>query len=434
MEEITNSESPPSKEQTVVELNQHGIELRAAGCNAAAAVAFSRAINISPLDPMLWSNLAAAYWNQRRYGEAEWAARNAHAIDPKHLEARANLGLILNSLMKWDESEALLKDVTADDPSLIHSQLDLGFLNLNRGDWDLGLKLYELRLQYTGWSQPYARFPMPFWQGEDLNGKTLYIQSEQGIGDTILFSRFIHQVYSKYPECKIKFSCPPEMINLFWEFRHYVEFLPRGIPWPESIDYGCYLASLPHLLGVTVDTVYPDPGMIYLRIKRQREIKRFELPKAFASLKVGICWTGNPKQANNDLRSIPFDVMLQLASDPNVLLYSLQVGPGQEDIAKFGGAGLICDISEDISGDLVRTGCAMAELDLVITCCTSVAHLAGTLDVPCWTLLCYDPYWIWLRERENTVWYSKMRLFRQPTPGDWDSVIKNVSVALRTFR
>jgi hypothetical protein len=149
-------------------------------------------------------------------------------------------------------------------------------------------------------------------------------------------------------------------------------------------------------------------------------------------LKVGIAWTGNPAMDQNFQRSIPLDNMLKLAENPKVLLYSLQVGErGTSEIERLGADKLICDISPELEKEgWVGTAIAIMNMDVVVTCCTSIAHLAGALGKPCWVMLCYAPYWVWLRGRDDSVWYDSVRLFRQTKAGEWSDVINNVKEEL----
>ena len=167
-------------------------------------------------------------------------------------------------------------------------------------------------------------------------------------------------------------------------------------------------------------------------MEQQHKLSPFNLPEPhYRSLKVGVCWTGNPAQNRNLDRAIPLELLLPLAEDPRVVLYSLQLGPGRNDLARLGMDQLICDVGDDLEAHkLVGLGNAMLGLDLVITVCTSVAHMAGVLNVPCWTLLCSDPYWLWGRSGERTPWYSEMRLYRQTSPKDWVGVVDRVQADL----
>src|SRR5262249_32756561 len=183
--------------------------------------------------------------------------------------------------------------------------------------------------------------------------------------------------------------------------------------------------------GSTPTNVPRDPGLIRKRCRDEAQAINVPEPRSH-SIKVGITWSGNPLMERNHDRSVPPELMFELEADPRVQLYSLQFG--DKGLQRFNAAQLICDAASDIGErGLLGTGAVMTKLDLVITCCTANAHLAGALGIPCWTLLCFDPYWLWIRERDNSVWYPNMRLFRQRAPGDWREVIDRVKSELAKF-
>ena len=272
------------------------------------------------------------------------------------------------------------------------------------------------------------------WQGEDLNGKSIYIQGEQGTGDKILFSRYIAWLKETYPKCTIYAHLRDDLANLFWEFETagiIERFLPNSIPWPKGIDYSCYLMSLPHYHGSRREEwIPPDPGLIRKRVVDQNSLKNMPMP-GLPSVNVGICWTGNPSQTRNLDRSVPLDLMVELAEDPRIQLYSVQVGPGNDDLDRTGARKLVIDLAGDIVNEgWVGTGQVLMKLDVVITVCTAVAHLAGALGCNVWTLLCKEPYWVWPREGDRTAWYPSMKLFRQKDFRGWRPVITEVKSEL----
>jgi hypothetical protein len=267
------------------------------------------------------------------------------------------------------------------------------------------------------------------WQGEDLTGKTIFVEAEQGIGDTILFARFLPWLAQRAG--RVSFCAQQLIISLLWDYRHSVEFYPPQVPLPTA-DFYTYLASIPRWYGLRSEAIPPDPGLIRARVDCCGPLRSFQEPCTTPALKVGVAWTGNPEMERNDERSIPFKLLLSVAENPIVSLYSLQVGAGSEEIAKNGAGGIICDLSAELTErGLAATGRAILDCDLVITCCTSVAHLAGALGAPCWVLLCKDPYWPWLySDRTDSPWHPSVSLFRQQEAGNWQPVIAEVKSTL----
>jgi hypothetical protein len=201
-----------------------------------------------------------------------------------------------------------------------------------------------------------------------------------------------------------------------------VEFITRGQPLP-PFDYQCPLMSLPHALGMTVGTIpadvpylSPDPALV----ERFHTIVESSGPAGF---RVGMVWAGAPIHRRDRERSIPFAMLQPLLSTPGVRFFSLQKPTPAYPIAP------VTDLSAHLA-DFAHTAAAVANLDLVITIDTSVAHLAGALGKETWVLLPFSPDWRWLLGREDSPWYPSLRLFRQPAAGDWASVLGEVAAKL----
>lgn len=394
---------------------------------AACLTMLRRAFALMPNAPQIWSNFGLVYWRMGDLADAEDAFHQAVALDPSSSTYAGNLGVFLGSIGKVSEAKRWLDEASRLDPDDTAPVWDLALLHLRQGDWERGLKCYDIRRNRSG-PKFYPEFPVPLWRGEDLAGKTLYVQGEQGIGDRFLFSRYIVWIKQTWPTCTIKACLHDSMVDLFWEFRHFMDFLPQGVPWPREIDYGVFLCTLPEIHGTTTSTIPPDPGLLLQRIRLAQDSTKCNMPQPnMPSLKVGVCWTGNPTQVRNLDRSIPLELMLTLAEDPRIVLYGFQCSPGNEDVKRLGAEDLICDISAEIEREgWVHTGLALKEMDLLVSVCTSVPHFAGCIGVPTWVLLCADPYWIWGRDGTTTEWYPGLRLFRQRRLGQWDTVVSEV--------
>jgi hypothetical protein len=414
-------------------LNDHAHDLAKDGKINASVVALRRAHALEPDHPIVLSCLGAVLFDSCEYTEAETHLRRSISIEPEYAPAHGNLGAVLGAQGKYPEAKASYRRSIQIEPDYSDARWNFAMCLLDSGDWTEAWPYYEARKERGG-KRLYPQLPYPEWKGEDLNGKTLYVQGEQGVGDRTLFSRYLVWVKDSYPACRILFMHNaedlPNISNFMWGYRDIIEFIPNAVPWPEA-DYGIYLMSLPALHGTTPDNIYPEPGLILKNAMRHKE--SVTLPGVDKTmLKVGITWTGNPLMKRNGERSIPLDQMLTLATLPNVVLYGLQMGT--PDIRRLGADQLICDLSPDIKPlGFTGTAATMLNLDLVITCCTATAHVAGALGVPCWTLLCANAYWLWLRERSDSVWYPNTRLFRQKTMGDWSPVIDEVKSELERY-
>ncbi len=366
----------------------------------------------------------------RRYDEALIACRRSLEINPRYPMGLANYGMVLAASGDYAGAARAFEESVAADPEYVLSRWNLSVLQLGRGNYKEGLAGYDSRIDRN--PKSYPKLAMPLWQGEDLKGKSIHIESEQGIGDTVLFSRFLPELAKR--GARVYFCTTPGLTSLIWNMSHLpgFGFYPQKVPLPPA-DYYAYMGSVPRWLNLEdVDGIPADPGLILQRAKKAGKQIKLPPPASEPAFKIGICWTGNPEMERNEERSIPLKHFIGLAADPRVWLYSLQAGPSSQQIHAAGADGLICDLnSEMLGGGIAATATAILQLDLVITCCTSIAHLAGALGVPCWVLLCTDPYWPWLfSDRTDSPWYPSVRLFRQRVGGDWDSVMQRVGSEL----
>ena len=410
------------------DLNNLAVTLKRDRFYHAACVAMRRAVALCPDSGFLWNGLGSVLWNIGRYEEAYAALRRSLQLIGDEPGVMMNMGMLLSSLGRKDEALDYLRRTVERLPDDKHARWSYALGLLDHGHWGQGFREYDCRIEYRG-PQFYPPMPYPKWNGESLDGKVLYVQAEQGVGDRLLFSRYLAWICDTWPTCKIKaLMSSHDQVNLesilhgFTEV-YPIEFLHHGIPWPKA-DYGCFLMSIAAIHGTTTEKVPADPGLIRARCMKEKDAVNLPEPLVPA-IKVGVCWSGNPVMDRNHERSIPAELMLELEADPLVQLYSLQFG--DDGLRRLNAGGLICDVASEVGArGLLGTACAMLNLDLVITCCTANAHLAGVLGVPAWVLLCYDPYWTWLRGRDDSVWYDSVRLFRQRAPGDWRELIDRV--------
>lgn len=395
-----------------------------------AVALYRRALALLPRSADVLSNLGATLWLQGKFDEARAALEQAIKFDPSHRRAHANLG---SCLISFGELDAAIfhfnRDVFLNGSEETTGRFMRGFAKLDKGDWAGGFQDYETRMAYYGKGQ-YDPLGVPAWTGDGLGSLTLGIKGEQGLGDCILFSRFLPELHRRHPEATIKLQVNHALTNLLWEYREIVEFVPEGAPL--DADVGVYMASLPLHLGLTQDRI-PKPGpAISGRVLDDHQRSPLAItPSTEDMFKIGIVWSGNPGFEHNHRRSIPAEMMFGLLANPGIVLYSMQLGAARRDFDRLGAEAVACDLGPLIEPrGLVGTGNVMLQMDLVITVCTSVAHLAGSIGVPVWTLLTSDPYWIWGRSGDKTPWYPSMRLFRQRKAGDWESVMGDVMGAL----
>lgn len=419
---LTTSQVPVA----VAHLNEEANRLKEDRKYLAALTAIRRALAIEPNHPVLLGTYGAILWNDGQFELSFDVLSRAACLAPDNPTYFAHMALALASLRRNEEAEVAYDRALALQPGDLAITWNRSQFRLLSGDWKRGFDDYESRIPFRG-EPAYKQLPYPTWQGEDLSGKTIVVCAEQGVGDTILASRYLRLIKDRYPGVTIRYFVQPRLHDLLWEFRDIVEFWPNGHPWPPA-DFGVYQMSLPRIMGTTPDNV--PQACDRLRRRALASAKSVKVADT-GNLKVGIAWTGNPEMKANEERSIPVETLLALAERPDIDLYSLQVGPGSEHLHFVDCDALIRDCSSDLSAyGFAGTAALMMNLDLVITVCTSNAHLAGALGVPCWTLLCADPYWVWGRDGESVSWYPNMRLFRQAKQHDWAPVMADVSAAL----
>ena len=426
-----------------------------------AIAAARRAIELRPDYPEAWSNLGVALYEIKEFREAAGAQRKAIAAKPTFAEAHSNLGNALHALRKFDDAidayrraielrpdfadawanlgttlhhsgrfedgASALRRAVALAPHHANAHTGLGLLLLMRGDLGEGWNEYEWRLRSTERKGP--RFPLTPWQGENLAGKHIYVQAEQGLGDTLQFARYIPLLAARAGHVTLRVQ--QELAALLRESFAGVTVLgDRGEP--ASYEFDIALLSLPRAFKTRLETI-PAAGP-YLRVPAdaaQRWMKRLA---AMAGVKVGAAWAGNPDHINDARRSLEVTLLSPLFAVQGASFASLQFGPRAADLDGLKkdktGKPQVLEFAQEL-GDFSATAGAVGALDLVITVDTSIAHLAGSLGKPVWLLLPRVADWRWMFRREDTPWYPTMRLFRQKEGEPWTELIKRVAAELK---
>ncbi len=388
---------------------------------AEAVAAFRRAVELKPDYAEADSNLGHVLRAAGRPAEAEAACRRAIAFAPNMAAAHVNLGLALQDLGRLDEALASFRQASALDPGYAMAKLCEGTLLLLRGELAAGWEKYEARW-HTG-DLPPRDFTQPQWRGEPLAGKTILLHAEQGFGDSIQFLRYVPLVIACGGKVILEIQKP--LMPLTARIAG-VDVVASGEPLP-GFDVQCPLLSLPLAFKTTLETI-PSPTS-YLSPPPER-IAHWRTRVAGArGLKVGIAWAGNAIQRNDRNRSIPIEHLKPLRGVDGVRFFSLQVGPRAMELAAIE-SGAIVDLSGELT-DFGETAAVIANLDLVIAADTGVAHLAGALGKPVWTILSSSADWRWLLARPDSPWYGSMRLYRQSAPGVWDDGVTRVAADLR---
>jgi tetratricopeptide (TPR) repeat protein len=414
---------------------QRGVALLNLERNAAALESFDRALAIRPDAAEVLNNRGIALTAMGRPSEALESLIRSAVLSGTSAENQTNIGIVLKILARHREAAASFGCALAHKPDDPSARFALAFLYLTLGDFALGWPLYEARFEVPALGNPARHFSAPRWSGaEPLAGKTLLVHAEQGLGDVIQFCRYLPLLAAQ--GASVVFEVMPSLKALLRTLPPAIRLVGRGESLP-PVDYYCPLLSLPLAFRTRLDTI---PTQVpYLTAERERIASWMQRLRALKGLRVGIAWQGNlavEKLIWARGRSIPLAALEPLAQLPGVRLVSLQKGPGLEQLRDVPFAERIIDLSADLDRGpdaFLDTAAVMADLDLVISCDTSVAHLAGALGRPVWTLLAASPEWRWGLERTDTPWYPTMRLFRQTTDGDWKPVVAAIAEALKSL-
>jgi tetratricopeptide (TPR) repeat protein len=444
-----------------------GEMLRLAGRPKLAAEEARRAIEIEPKMPAALSNLGVALYELKDYEDAARAQRSAIAANPDFAEAHSNLGNALHALRRFDDAIAAyhravelnpnfadawanlgttlhhsgsfqdgiyaLRRAIAVAPHHANARSGLGILLLMHGDLAEGWDEYEWRLRSSERKGP--RFPEIPWQGESLASKHIYVQAEQGFGDTLQFARYIPALAARAGRVTLRVH--QQLVRLLRESLPGTTVLgDRGDPAAYQCD--AVLLSLPRLFKTRLETI---PATVpYLRVPADALMRWKTRLSKMAGVKVGLVWAGNPEHVNDHRRSVDLKLLAPLFTVPGASFASLQFGPRAADLkqrkknkkdAPNETNKPIDDLASEFE-DFVDSAGAVSALDLVITVDTSTAHLAGALGKPVWVLLPWVTDWRWLLDREDNPWYPTMRLFRQKKGEHWSEVITRVVKELET--
>jgi len=362
-----------------------------------AADSYQRAADLDPGNPGVLVNLAYALIQLGRPEEAEQRSRQAMALQPGDEEAHNFLAISLAGQERFAEAAESYRRAIALKPDYTEAHVNLAQLLLMQGDYGNGWPEYAWRRKHE--------LPAPLWTGkEDLNGKSILLQFEQGLGDTIHFARYAPLVAAR--GAKVHLQVPAVLAPFM---RHLGEVIIEDAPAPRT-DYFCPLLSLPGALGTTVETI--PAAVPYLRADPGDWRAKLGGGKL-----VGLCWRGNPNYAGDRTRSMKLAELAPLLQLPGIRFVSLVKDPRPGEQLP----GLLHPAM-----DFAGTASLVAALDLVISVDTMWAHWAGALGKPVWLMLARIPHWCWMMEREDSPWYPTMKLFRQPKAGDWRSVVQRI--------
>ena len=385
---------------------------------------YRQALTLRPDYPEALSNLGLALKEMNRWDEALAYCDRALEARPGFPEAANNRGFVLHDLRRWDDALASYQQAIDVRPDYAEPRWNMSLLHLLRGDYARGWELFEWRWKTEDIAPQFRAFAQPLWLGkEDIAGKTVLVHSEQGLGDTIQYARYVHDVVAR--GAHVVFETPavlqPLMASSFPKARVVAKNTP-GV----AFDFQVPLASLPLAFETRVETI---PSRIpYLAVDDTRQHEWNERLGPRGKPRIGIAWAGNPAQRNDHNRSMAFRHLAPLL-EMDFEFHCLQKDLRPTDAEALARFPKLRRWDNELR-DFADTAALANTLDLVVSVDTSIAHLAGALGRPTWILLTWMADYRYFLDRDDSPWYPTARLFRQPRVGDWDAVIESVRLAL----
>jgi len=414
-----------------------------------------------------WCNLGIALQRKGQLEEALACFRRALERKPDFAEAAHNCGLLLRDLGRSAEALGMFENALSLKPEFALAQANIGVVHQDLGDIDQAFAAFERAFELEpesgdihltkahlllsagrfreGWEEqeyrrlapefPRDRFPFPEWKGEDLTGKNLLVYAEQGIGDEIMLAGCFPDTFAKGGRCVVE--CDPRLETLYRRSFPQAEFAGKRFKTPDTwleafrpIDLQIPVGSLPRFFRNEEADFPAHSGYLIADPRRIRRWKE-RLAAHGPGLKIGLSWRGGTSRTNAYLRSIPLETWLPVLRQPNTHFVNLQYTDCRAELdSLYSRHGIRIHSWREIESDYEEAAALVASLDLVISVCTAVVHLAGALGVPVWVLVPSSPGWRYLQEGERLPWYPAARLFRQAEPLHWEPVIAKIGTEL----
>ncbi|MFQ5686345.1 MAG: tetratricopeptide repeat protein, partial [Candidatus Scalindua sp.] len=394
-----------------------------------AVSSYRHAISLKPDYAEAHYNLGGTFSEQGKLDEAMKCYKQAISLKPDYAEAHINLGNALLEQDKLDEAMKCYKQAISLKPDYAEAHFNKSLALLLTGNFEDGWAEYEWRLRKKDRTDCTSHiFQQPQWDGKPLNGRSILIQAEQGFGDTIQFVRYLPMVQANGGH--VIFECQKNLIRLLRDctgIDDIVELTSTSTPGAQS-DFYALLLSLPGIFGTTLNTIPSNIPYITIdsRLKAQWKMQLIH----DNDFKIGIVWAGNSENKKiYHKKSCTLNNFATISEIPGLSFYNLQKGPASVEVNHPPKGMKIINLGDELN-DFADTAALIANLDMVISVDTAVAHLAGAIGKPVWTLIHSTPDWRWLLNRDDSPWYPGMRLFRQTQPNNWAEVFEQVKKAL----
>jgi len=401
-----------------------GTAYKAAGKAGKAVACFESALKMRPNDIELNYNLGNGLLASERYAEAEEVLRQVVYEKPDHIRAQINLCAALKEEGRYDAAIRRYQQAIQAVPDSAEAHWNFALTLLATGNYPDGWKEYEWRCHLPGFAM--EKMDRPQWQSEDLNGRTLLVHAEQGLGDTLQFVRYLKLLQDL--DGDVIFACPDRIKKIVQPAAGNIRI--ASLAKRPDHDLHSPLMSLPRLFNEALP--FEPTGGKYLQPDPTLSAAWREKLGVPSARRIGIAWQGSTGYQHDDRRSIPLLNFEPLARRKDIQLVSLQQGYGTEQVDEMPWRDRILDMTAemDITHAFTDTLAVMSSLDLVVTSDTAIAHLAGAAGIPVYVALCHLPDWRWGLKGESSPWYDSMRVFRQKHAGDWTSVFQRISAAI----
>lgn len=395
---------------------------------------FNQALVIKPDYASTYNNLGAAFKDKGDLDDAILNYKKALELDDGFAEAHNNLGMALHEKAQFKEAENSFRKAIQLNGNLAEAHVNLSSALLLSGNLQEGWKEYDWRLQTENFDSRYHYFQYPAWNGSSLEERTLLICAEQGVGDEIMFASCLANVVDQSELCIVE--CDRRLLSLFSRSFPKAIFFERDssfTPDLSAVQLKTALGSLPNYFRPDLNS-FPDKKSYPLPDLSRVDFWQERFQQLGQGTKIGISWRGGQHKYISHMRSIQIEQWYKLFTLPGIAFINLQYGDVAAEMKAIKDKlGITIHDWQDADPleNLDDFAAQIAGLDLVLSVDNATAHLAGALGKPVWTLLPYVPDWRWMLNRDDSPWYPTMRLFRQSSPGDWDSVMNRVAEELK---
>lgn len=401
-----------------------GAALSAINKNYLALESYDIALILNPNSAVAHSNRANTLRGLGLHREAIVGYDKAIGLDPRFAEAYSNRGIALKELGLLDDALTSYDKAISINPESAEARSNRATVLLLKGEMSTGWEWYEWHRDKVLNAENRREFGSPLWRGDQiLEGKVVLLHSEQGYGDIIQFCRYARMLAQR--GCGVIMEVPSALRKIFLHLEGVNQLIVRGEEIPAH-DFHCPLMSLPRAFGTTLLSIPAQPQYLFPAEVDIREWSGILGPKRVP--RIGLAWSGNPAHPNDKNRSIRIGRLLRHL--PGGFEYHCLQTDG-ESLGRALSIGAAATVKRHkCLSDFSQTAALSYLMDLVISVDTSVAHLSGALGRPTWLLLPFLPDWRWMMDRDDSPWYPSMKLFRQKSAGDWETVLIRIRQAL----